>query len=180
MCIVYQSNQPDKKKNKITSFCNIIKSMKKLLIFIMLLLSCTVGYCEDIPANGCGYSLTKETNPIYWGYLEDYGEKLKQALESKKMFRLRGMGASYRFFITRDGEIKDMKISTYQNKYFNEKVKEVILSVKPLPFREGMNVDEMQFSVYLGYEKYDEIDVGIGSSFINNKDIFQVSVTTKK
>ena len=154
--------------------------MKKLLIFLMLLLSCTVGYCEDIPANGCGYSLTKETNPIYWGYLEDYGEKLKQALESKKMFRLRGMGASYRFFITRDGEIKDTKISTYQNKYFNEKVKEVILSVKPLPFREGMNVDEMQFSVYLGYEKYDEIDVGIGSSFINNKDIFQVSVTTKK
>ena len=39
----------------------------------MLLLSCTVGYCEDIPANGCGYSLTKETNPIYWGYLEDFG-----------------------------------------------------------------------------------------------------------
>lgn len=155
--------------------------MKKFLLTLLLLLFlCTAGLCEEIPANGCGYIPTKETNPIYWSYMEDYGAKLKQALETKKMFRLRGMGASYRFFLTRDGEIKDMKISTYQNKYFNEKVKEVILSVKPLPFREGMNMDEMQFSVYLGYEKYDEIDVGIGSSFINNKDIFQVSVTTKK
>lgn len=155
--------------------------MKKLLLIVLILfILCPLGFGEDIPPNGLGYELTKETNPIYWGYMEDYGAKLKDALESKKMFRLRGMGASYRFFLTRNGEIKDMEISTYQNEYFNKKVKEIILSVEPLPFREGMNVDEMQFSVYLGYERYDEINVGIGSSFRNNKDIFQILVTTRK
>lgn len=152
--------------------------MKKFLLLLICIIFCPLAFGEDIPPNGCGYELTRETNPIYWGYMEDYGAKLKEALEAKKMFRLRGMGASYRFFLTRDGEIKDMEISTYQNEYFNKKVKEVILSVEPLPFREGMNVDKMQFSVYLGYEKYDEIDVGIGS--FRNKDIFFVTLTTKK
>lgn len=153
--------------------------MKKfilLIAFLFLLLPKSFG--EEIPPNGCGYKLTKETNPIYFGYMEDYAEKLKIALESRRMFRLRGMGASYVFFLTRDGEIKDMKKRTYHGEYFHKKVKEIILSVKPLPFREGMNVDEMQFSVYLGYEPYDEISLSIGS--LRNKDIFHISITTSK
>ncbi len=154
--------------------------MKKFLLLLICIIFCPLAFGEDLLPSGHGIDITRETNPIYWGYMEDYGAKLKEALEAKKMFRLRGMGASYRFFLTRDGKIKDMEISTYQNEYFNKKVKEVILSVEPLPFREGMNVDEMQFSVYLGYERYDEIDVGIGSSFRNNKKIFHISVTTRK
>lgn len=155
--------------------------MRKLLLLVLILFILSpLAFGEVLLPSGHGIDITRETNPIYWGYMEDYGAKLKEALESKKMVRLRGMGASYRFFLTRDGEIKDMEISTYQNEYFNKKVKEIILSVEPLPFREGMNVDEMQFSVYLGYERYDEIDVSIGSSFKNNKKIFQISVTTRK
>ena len=154
--------------------------IKKLILILLIIFFANVSYGEEIPPNGCGYAVTKETNPIYWGYMEDYGAKLKEALDKSHMFRLRYMGASYIFFITRDGQIKDMHISTSQGKYFNRKVKEIIESVPPLPFRDGMDVDEMQFSVYLGYEKYDSIDVSVGSSFINNKDIFHIRVTTSK
>ena len=150
--------------------------MKSLLFFIN-----SVAYSEEIPPNGCGYSITRETNPIYWGYLEDYGALLKTELEKSRMFRLRGMGAAYDFFLTRDGEIKDMRLSVKSPyKYFNKNIKNIILSVPPLPFREGMNMDEMQMSIYLGYQPYDEIDITIGSSFRNNKDIFMISVDTSK
>ena len=91
------------------------------------------------------------------------------------------MGAAYDFFLTRDGEIKDMRLSVKSPyKYFNKNIKNIILSVPPLPFREGMNMDEMQMSIYLGYQPYDEIDITIGSSFRNNKDIFMISVDTSK
>ena len=154
--------------------------MKKLLLIFILLLIPHNCFSEEIPPNGCGYDITKETNPIYFGYMEDYGALLKKELEKSHMFRLRGMGASYVFFITRDGQIKDMRISTPNYEYFNKRVKKIIESVPPLPFRDGMNVDEMQFSVYLGYESDDMIRAGIGSSFRNNKDIFHIMVTTSK
>ena len=154
--------------------------MKKLLLILLFLFIPNIMYGEEIPPRGRGYSLTRETNPIYFGYMEDYGAKLKEALEKSHMFRLRGMGASYVFFITRDGQIKDMRISTSQGKYFNRKVKEIIESVPPLPFRDGMNVDEMQFRVYLGYEWDDLIKIGVGRSFINEKRIFQLLITTSK
>ena len=154
--------------------------MKKLLLILLLLFIPNISYGEEFPPPGKGIAITKETNPIYWGYMEDYGVKLKEALEKSHMFRLRGMGASYVFFITRDGQIKDMRISTSQGKYFNRKVKEIILSVPPLPFRDGMDVDEMQFRVYLGYEWDDLIRIGVGRSFINEKRIFQLLITTSK
>lgn len=155
--------------------------MKRILLtFLLIFCLSSVVLGEDFPPSGQGIAITKETNPIYWGYMEDYAEKLKQALEAKRMFRLRGMGASYKFFITRDGEIKDMKIDTYQNEYFNKKVKEIILSVKPLPFRDGMNMDEMLFSVYLGYEHYDEIDLGIGKDSKREIKSFHITIVTNR
>ena len=154
--------------------------MKKLLLILLLLFIPNISYGEEFPPPGKGIAITKETNPIYWGYMEDYGVKLKEALEKSHMFRLRYMGASYDFIITRDGQIKDMVISTSQGKYFNRKVREIILSVPPLPFRDGMNVDEMLFHVYLGYELDNLIRVGIGYSLKYNKDIFHIMVTTSK
>ena len=154
--------------------------MKKLLLILLLLFIPNIMYGEEIPPRGRGYSLTRETNPIYWGYMEDYGAKLKEALDKSHMFRLRYMGASYEFFITRDGQIKNMVISTSQGKYFNRKVKEIILSVPPLPFRDGMNVDEMLFRVYLGYELDDLIKVSIGYNLLYDQNIFHIMVTTSK
>lgn len=153
--------------------------MKKIiLLFAFLFLLLPKCIAEELPPFGCGYELTKETNPIYFGYMEDYADKLKEALEARRMFRLRGMGASYIFLVTRNGEIKDMRKRTYHGEYFHKKVKDIILSVKPLPFRDGMNVDEMLFSVYLGYESYDELSLSIGS--LRYKDIFQIFITTSK
>ena len=103
--------------------------MKKLILILMLILFQVPGFSEEFPPVGAGIRVTKETNPIYWGYLEDYGKALKQALEAKRMFRLRGWGAEYEFILTRDGEMKDMKGSIFQNKYYDKKVKEIILSV---------------------------------------------------
>lgn len=146
----------------------------------MLILFQIPAFSEDFPPTGAGIEVTKETNPIYWGYLEDYGKALKQALEAKRMFRLRGWGAAYKFTLTRDGAMKNMKGSIFQNDYYDKKVKEIILSVKPLPFREGMNVDEMNMRIYLGFQRYDEIDISIGGSFIDNKEIFSIGINTSK
>lgn len=154
--------------------------MNKIILLIMLIIFQIPVFSEDFPPTGAGIRITKETNPIYWGYLEDYGKALKQALESKKMFRLRGWGAEYEFILTRDGEMKDMKGSIFQNKYYDNKVKKIILSVKPLPFREGMNIDEMHMSIYLGFQRYDEIDISIGGSFIDNKKVFSIGINTNK
>ncbi len=154
--------------------------MKKIILILMLILFQIPAFSEEFPPTGAGIEVTKETNPIYWGYLEDYGKALKQALEAKRMFRLRGWGAAYKFTLTRDGAMKNMKGSIFQNDYYDKKVKEIILSVKPLPFREGMNVDEMNMRIYLGFQRYDEIDISIGGSFIDNKEIFSIGINTSK
>lgn len=154
--------------------------MKKLILILMLLIFQIPVLGEEFPPTGAGIKVTKETNPIYWSYLEDYGKALKQALEAKRMFRLRGWGAAYDFILTRDGEMKDIKGTVFQNDYYDKKVKEIILSVKPLPFREGMNVDEMHMSIYLGFQRYDDIDISIGGSFIDNKKVFSIDVDTSK
>lgn len=154
--------------------------MKKIILILMLILFQIPAFSEEFPPTGAGIEVTKETNPIYWGYLEDYGKALKQALEAKRMFRLRGWGAAYKFTLTRDGAMKNMKGSIFQNDYYDKKVKEIILSVKPLPFREGMNVDEMHMRIYLGFQRYDDIDISIGGSFIDNKEIFSIGINTSK
>lgn len=154
--------------------------MKKLILILLLLLFQIPVFSEEFPPTGAGIEVTKETNPIYWGYFEDYGKALKQALEAKRMFRLRGWGSNCEYIVTRNGEIKGIKTNIYQNDYFDEKVKNIILSVKPLPFRDGMNMDEMRFSVYLGYERYNEIRISVGSSFIDNKKTFSLMIITNK
>ena len=154
--------------------------MKKIILLLMLIIFQIPVFSEEFPPTGAGIEVTKETNPIYWSYLEDYGKALKQALEAKRMFRLRGWGAAYKFTLTRDGAMKNMKGSIFQNGYYDKKVKEIILSVKPLPFREGMNVDEMNMRIYLGFQRYDEIDISIGSSFIDYKKVFSIGINTSK
>ena len=41
-------------------------------------------------------------------------------------------------------------------------------------------MDEMRFSVYLGYERYNEINISVGSSFIDNKKTFSLMIITNK
>ena len=154
--------------------------MKKIILILMLIIFQIPVFCEEFPPVGAGIEVTKETNPIYWGYLEDYASLLKDALEASHMFRLRGWGSSCEFIVTPSGEIKGIKTSVFQNEYFDEKVKNIILSVRPLPFRDGMNMDEMRFRVYLGYERYNEISISVGSSFIDNKKTFSLMIITNK
>ena len=47
-------------------------------------------------------------------------------------------------------------------------------------FRDGMNMDEMRFRVYLGYERYNEINISVGSSFIDYKKTFSLMIITNK
>ena len=112
--------------------------------------------------------------------MEDYAKELRKAFENKRMFALCHWGTSYDIIVTREGEIKDVKISTMQNNYFDKKVKEIILSVKPLPFREGMNLDYMRFSIYLGYEKYEDIYLSIGACPRTTEKCFSLLITLKK
>ena len=155
--------------------------MKKLLILLLvLLLTPHSATCEELYPFGSGKIETKETHPIYFGYMEDYAKELRKAFEKKKMFALCHWGTSYYFTVTRDGEIKDMKVSIYQNEYFDKKIKEVIMSVKPLPFREGMNLDYMRFKVYMGYENYETFDVSIGIFPRTYESAFWIDITLKR
>ena len=155
--------------------------MKRLLILLLIILQTSnLGFSEELSPRGTGIPKTKETNPIYFGYMEDYAKELRKAFENKRMFALCHWGTSYYFTVTRNGEIKDMKISIYQNDYFDKKIKEIILSVKPLPFRDGMNMDYMRFKVYMGYEKYETSDVSIGIFPRTNESAFWIDITLKK
>ena len=155
--------------------------MKKILILLMIiLLTSNTGFSEELSPRGTGIPKTKETNPIYFGYMEDYAKELRKAFENKRMFALCHWGTSYYFTVTRDGQIKDMRVSVYQNDYFDKKVKEVIMSVKPLPFREGMNLPYMRFSVFLGYENFEDIHFSIGAAPRSPDNCFTVHITLKK
>ncbi len=148
-----------------------------ILILVMLLLPFK-GIAEEIPPRGT--LMTKETNPIYWSYFEDYAALLKKAFEAKKIRHRRGWGAAYDFIITRNGEIKNIEGSVFQNDYYDEAVKEIILSVEPKPFYKGMDAEDLLFTVYLGYQRYEEVDIHAGSSFQYNRDIFGIDIDLNK
>ncbi len=155
--------------------------MKKILILLLIiLLTPKIGFSEELPPRGTRIRPTKETNPIYFGYMEDYAKELRKAFEKKRMFALCQWGTAYYFTVTRDGQIKDMRVSVYQNNYFDKKVKEVIMSVKPLPFRDGMNLDYMRFSVFLSYDNFEEVNMSIGAFPRSPDDCFTIQITLKK
>ena len=154
--------------------------MKKLIILLLFLLFPLTVFAEELPPRGMGISVTKENSPIHWGYCEDYAELLKKAFKAKmkNKYHRRGWGASYYFVVSKDGDIADMKHSIYQNDYFDSIVKDIILSVKPIPFYEGMNEESIMFSVYLGYQKHDNIEISVGANAY--RDIYSIDVDLKK
>lgn len=153
--------------------------MKRFIILILVMLLLPLkGIAEEIPPRGT--LMTKETNPIYWSYFEDYAALLKKAFEAKKIRHRRGWGAAYDFIITRNGEIKNIEGSVFQNDYYDEVVKDIILSVKPIAFYDGMNEDELLFTVYLGYQRYEEVDIQVGFSLIKNKKIVGIDIDLNK
>ena len=152
--------------------------MKKIILLLMLIMFQIPALGEDIPPRGV--EMTKETNPIFWSYLEDYSCALKEAFEDAKIFHLRGWGAAYEFILTRDGEIKDLKGSVFQNDYYDRKVKDVILSVKASPFYKGMNAEDMLFDVYLGYQNYEEVDISVGFDIRYNRKSFSIGIDLDK
>ena len=155
--------------------------MKKILILLLIFsLTPLASFSEELSPRGTGIPKTKKTNPIYFGYMEDYAKELRKAFENKKMFARCHWGTEYYLTITRDGQIKDMRVSVYQNDYFDQKVKEIIMSVKPLPFRDGMNLDYMRFAIYLGYEDYEDIHFSIGAFPRSPDNCFSIDVTLKK
>ena len=152
--------------------------MKRFIILILVLLMFPLISNAEIPPRGT--LMTKETNPIYWSYFEDYAALLKKAFEAKKIRHRRGWGAAYDFTITNIGEIKDIEGSVFQNDYYDEAVKEIILSVKPKPFYKGMDAEDLLFTVYLGYQRYEEVDIQVGFSLINNRKIVGIDIDLNK
>ncbi len=153
--------------------------MKKLILIIITLIFMQIAVsAEVIPPRGG--IMTKETHPVFWSYLENYSNSLKKAFEASHMLRLRGFGANYEYIITRDGEIKDMRNTIYQNEYFNEKVKEIILSVKPEPFYKDMEADDLFVSVFLGYAKYDDLSINLGWHLRYDREIFSITIILNK
>ena len=58
--------------------------MKKILILLLIiLLTSNTGFSEELYPRGTGKSETKETHPIYFGYMEDYAKELRKAFENK-------------------------------------------------------------------------------------------------
>lgn len=56
--------------------------MKRFIILILVLLMFPlISNAEEIPPRGT--LMTKETNPIYWSYFEDYAALLKKHLRQK-------------------------------------------------------------------------------------------------
>ena len=153
--------------------------MKKLIVMLILLLFPLAVVAEELPPRGMGISVTKENSPIHWGYCEDYAELLKKAFKEKMKnnYHRRNWGTSYDFVITRNGDIVDMRETIYQNNYFDSIVKDIILSVKPIPFYEGMNEESIMFSVYLGYYKHEDIDISVGANA--ERDIYSIDVDLK-
>lgn len=153
--------------------------MKKLIVLLILLLFPLAVVAEELPPRGMGISVTKENTPIHWGYCEDYAELLKKAFKEKMKnnYHRRGWGTSYDFVITRNGDIVDMRETIYQNDYFDSIVKDIILSVKPIPFYEGMNEESIMVSVYLGYQKHEDIDISVGANA--ERVIYSIDVDLK-
>lgn len=157
--------------------------MKKIIILVLMLLLVPLNVrAEEVPPPGIGIAITKENVPIHWKYCEDYAQLLKNAFESetKKIHHRRGWGASYDFIITKNGDIVDMRGKVYQNDYFDEIVKDIILSVKPIPFYKGMNEENILFSVYLGYQHYSEVEIYAGFSMRYDKSIFGIVIDLNK
>lgn len=59
-------------------------------------------------------------------------------------------------------------------------MKEIILSVKPKPFYKGMDAEDLLFTVYLGYQRYEEVDIQVGFSLINNRKIVGIDIDLNK
>nr|DAZ33630.1 MAG TPA: TolA C-terminal [Caudoviricetes sp.] len=159
--------------------------MKKIIILILTLLLIPLNaIAEELPPRGIGIEITKKNSPIHWKYCEDYAKLLKQAFKTKtkEIQTERGWGASYDFIITKNGEIQDFEQTIYQNDYFDKIVKDIILSVKPIPFYEGMNEDSILVSIYLGYQRYNEVKICIGSTDFkhNERDIYMLLIDLKK
>ena len=156
--------------------------MKKILTTLLLLFLLPLTVCgEDLAPRGRGYSLSKETNPIYWGCMEDYAAALKDAFAKKKMLKITSMCVAYRYIVTPDGQIKDITLSPPAAfKYYQRKIKEVIESVPPPKFREGMNLEYMRFYVAMYYEDYEDLRLGIGAYPRNEDFDFLMTIVLKK
>ncbi len=161
---------------------NIINLMKKLLLLLICLLFFNIaGYSDELPLNDEDYIIIPQTPAVYYSYMEDYAVHLKKAFEETKMFKLHGQRASYRFIITRNGEIKNMECIISQNKYFNKKIKEAILSVKPLPFREGMEPDELWFEIFWAYQPYYHTGYNVARPFDDYLiPVYEINIISNK
>ena len=134
----------------ITSFCNIIKSMKKLLIFLILLMLCPSAFGEGYPPQG-----GREEYPIYW-YLFRHADRLKKVLDTKKFFRLHGWFCEYLVKITRDGDVIPLEVTISQNKIYDKQIKKIIAETKSEPFGDEIKEDYLIVEIGLSYADWGE------------------------
>ena len=155
--------------------------MKKLLILLIILLWSTLtAHCEVLSPFGSGTGDDELSHPIHFLYMKEYTEALRDALKKKKMFVPFHWGVEYYFIVTREGEILDMKVSLSQNDYFDKKIKEVITSVEPPPFKEGMDSDYVLMDVYMGFESYEDISYDRGLFLHTLEPCLDIKITLKR
>ena len=129
----------------INYICNIIKSMKKLLIFLILLMLCPSAFGEGYPPQG-----GREEYPIYW-YLFRHADRLKKVLDTKKFFRLHGWFCEYLVKITRDGDVIPLEVTISQNKIYDKQIKKIIAETKSEPFGDEIKEDYLIIEISLSY-----------------------------
>ena len=156
--------------------------MKKILTTLLILFLLPLTVCgEELLPRGTGMSDTKETCPIHWGYMEDYAAALKEAFAKKKMLKITSMCVAYDYIVTPDGQIKDLVLDhPAAFKYYQRKIKEIIESVPPPKFREGMNLEYMRFHVAMFYEDYEDLQLSIGAYPRSLDNCFHILIVLKK
>jgi len=154
----------------------IIDEVKRFLLLILCILFLTpASYGEDFPARG-----GRDEYPIYW-YVKRYGERLKQVYDKRKIIKLSGWGTQYLVEISRDGTMKILNLNISQNKYFDNRIKEVIEATPAEPFGDEIDLDKLLIDVYISHgDWFEHVDVMYGPSWGTDGEIYGVLVKSIK
>lgn len=130
--------------------------MKKFFIlFFSFIILTSSAFAEKLPTKG-DPSFSKETNPLWYKYLEDYTNQLYNAFDPTKCRRNNGYGMSFMYNIKHDGTIYNLRGLVYKNK--KEKyIQKLILETTPPPFPKELEDDNIRIDIYVGHNKYQRV-----------------------
>ena len=130
--------------------------MKKFFIlFFSFIILTSSAFAEKLPTKG-DPSFSKETNPLWYKYLEDYTNQLYNAFDPTKCRRNNGYGMPFTYIVNRDGSIPWISELVYKNK--KEKyIQKLILETTPPPFPKELEDDNIRIDIYVGHNKYQRV-----------------------